>query len=166
MCKCSIIKGHVCKCKTGQAPVTSPSSGWEDNKLIDVGEWESLIFPNEDRERIANEAAKMQMQALSGLFKAGEEIDTNERGGKQSKLDVRYDLMPPDAMERLAQVLAEGAKKYSPKNWMLIDSDDHINHALNHIFKYLGGEVDDDHIGHALCRMMMAVQMVIVEGKQ
>jgi hypothetical protein len=92
-----------------------------------------------------------------------EGIDTNERGGMQSKLAVRYDLLDGRAMDRLAAVLAYGAKKYAPDNWRLIDVDAHLNHAMKHIMNYLDlracrvVQSADDELGHAFCRLFMAV---------
>lgn len=66
-------------------------------------------------------------------FESG--VDTNEMGGKQSKLEVRFDLIDADAIATIANVLYEGGKKYGKDNWRLIAVEDHINHAINHLFK-------------------------------
>lgn len=84
-------------------------------------------------------------------------ISTNEQGGSQSQLNVRFDLIDAKAMFRLAAILDYGAKKYTPNNWRLIPIDDHLNHALTHIFGYLAGDTQDDHLGHAFCRLMFAL---------
>jgi len=81
----------------------------------------------------------------------------NEKGGKQSKSPYRFDLVDGKAMFRLAGVLAYGATRYAPNNWRLISLQDHLNHALQHLFAYLAGDTQDDHLGHALCRLMFAV---------
>ncbi len=93
----------------------------------------------------------------------GGEIETNEVGGKQSKLDTRCDLLDGRAMLVLARVLKEGADKYEPDNWRKISEQSHINHALTHLFNYLIGDPDttdqamEDELAHAFCRLMMAV---------
>lgn len=84
-------------------------------------------------------------------------IQVNEQGGKQSATPYRFDLLDAPAMFRLAEVLAYGATKYGDNNWRAIPVQDHINHALQHVFAYQAGDGSDDHLGHALCRMMMAV---------
>ena len=84
-------------------------------------------------------------------------IATNERGGQQSALPYRYDLMDGIATAKLAEVLAYGASKYAPNNWRLIDTNSHLNHMLAHVFAYLGGDTQDDHLEHMLCRAHMAV---------
>ena len=86
-------------------------------------------------------------------------ITTNEKGGKQSDTPYRFDLIDAKAMFRLAQVMAYGAKRYAPNNWRLITKEDHINHALQHLYAYLAGDKQDDHLGHALARIMMAVAL-------
>lgn len=88
-----------------------------------------------------------------------EGIEVNEKGGKQSKVGVRYDLIDPIAIQKLAQVFHEGAEKYDEWNWLKIDCRSHLNHALNHIYLWLGGdESGEDHLAHALCRLTMAVR--------
>ena len=40
-----------------------------------------------------------------------------ERGLRYNADKLRYDLVPPDAMEALVRVFTFGAKKYAPRNW-------------------------------------------------
>jgi hypothetical protein len=87
------------------------------------------------------------------------ETTTNENGGMQSLSPYRFDLIPPEAMFRVAEVFAYGATKYAPDNWRKIKSDDHLNHLFQHLYAYMAGDRQDDHLGHALCRMMMFVTM-------
>lgn len=88
-----------------------------------------------------------------------EETVTNQKGGSQSKCRTRFDLLPPSALFKVAEVLAEGAAKYGDKNWELIPVDDHLNHALNHLFGYLGNDKTEDHLSHALCRLLFACDL-------
>ena len=85
------------------------------------------------------------------------EIVTLPNGAKQSKVQERFDLLDGKAMFRLAGVIGYGAERYGPNNWRGIPLEDHINHALMHLFAYLAGDTQDDHLGHALCRLHMAV---------
>ena len=84
-------------------------------------------------------------------------ITTNERGGGQSYIPFRFDLLDGKALSGLARVLAEGAEKYAPNNWRLIPLQDHLNHAMMHIFAYLAEDTQDEHLEHALTRLMFAV---------
>lgn len=86
------------------------------------------------------------------------EIITNEQGGRQSKTDYAFQLMPPQAMFSIAQVLHFGAQKYEPNNWKKIPLEDHLNHVIGHIYAHLAGDTQDDHLEHAGCRMMMALE--------
>jgi len=85
-----------------------------------------------------------------------EVIETNANGGKNSKIDTRYDLIPPKVLRLLARVLAEGAEKYAPNNWKLVEPDDHDNHAMRHRTEYL---LDPtlEHLGHYLTRVVMFI---------
>lgn len=82
---------------------------------------------------------------------------TNERGGKQSASPYAFYLTDPIAMFKLAEVLAQGAEKYERDNWRKIDTEAHLNHALQHIYAYMAKDDQDNHLEHAFCRLMMAV---------
>lgn len=85
------------------------------------------------------------------------EIETNKYGGKQSRLNRRYDLIPPIALEVAAAALHHGAVKYGENNWKQITTNEHVNHALNHLFEFLkGADESEDHLAHALVRIMFA----------
>lgn len=77
----------------------------------------------------------------------------------QSRLETRLDLVPPRALFQEGIVLAEGATKYAPWNWKKIDIDDHVNHALVHLYAYLHGDRSDHHLAHAACRVHFALEL-------
>jgi len=84
-------------------------------------------------------------------------IITNKSGGKQSAVNYRFDLIDTDAIFELTKILSEGANKYGEWNWKKINRQDHINHALIHLYAYMAGDTQDDHLGHAFCRIMFAL---------
>jgi hypothetical protein len=84
---------------------------------------------------------------------------TNELGGKQSHVERAYHLVPPEALAQVARVLHLGYIKYGRDNWRLIACDDHLNHALNHVYLHLAGNTQEDHLGHAATRMLMALEL-------
>ena len=86
-----------------------------------------------------------------------DEMEILENGAKQSKLDVRYDLIDPKAIETLAEVLSYGAEKYGDENWHGIPLKSHLNHLVRHVYKFLEGDTGEDHLGHVFCRAMMAI---------
>ena len=55
-----------------------------------------------------------------------------------------------------------GAEKYGEtrlqRNYTKIPADEHINHAIQHLYAYLAGDTSDDHLGHALVRTMFAFE--------
>jgi hypothetical protein len=110
----------------------------------------------------AREATSPATRAIPGMG-TDAPTATNTRGGRQSELPYRFDLVDPAAMFALAQVLAAGATKYGVDNWRQIDTADHLNHALAHIYAYLAGDRQDDHLSHALCRAMFAYAVNVAE---
>lgn len=82
--------------------------------------------------------------------------EVNERGGSQSHIPARFDLVDGKAMFAMAQVLHQGAEKYGANNWRLIPVEDHLNHLMMHIYAYLSGDRSDEHLSHIMCRAMFA----------
>ncbi len=50
---------------------------------------------------------------------------------------------------------AEGAVKYGARNWLKgIPASDLINHAIRHIYLWLGGDMSEDHLAHAVWNLL------------
>lgn len=90
-------------------------------------------------------------------------ITTNEAGGSQSHVPVRFDLIDGKALFEMAAVLHEGAVKYGDNNWRKIPINDHLNHLIMHAYAYLAGDRSDDHLSHIMCRAMFAQAVEIQE---
>ncbi len=80
-----------------------------------------------------------------------EKRENFKTGAVRCKLDtVRYDLISPQGLRRLAETYAEGAMKYTEHNWRKgIPYSNLINHMLQHINLYLAGDRTEDHLAHA-----------------
>lgn len=97
------------------------------------------------------------MKSLADIVSPDAPTTTNEKGGAQSDIPVRFDLIDAKALFEMAKVLDRGARKYGADNWRLIEIKDHLNHALMHIYAWLAGDRTDDHLSHALCRITFAL---------
>lgn len=97
----------------------------------------------------------MSEPIVAGVSK-DEPIMVNEKGGGQSRVHYRFDLLDPKAMFEMTKVLKEGADKYGDDNWRLIDIRDHLNHMIIHAYAYLAGDASDEHLSHIMCRAMFA----------
>lgn len=75
----------------------------------------------------------------------------------QDTLYAAMKKMYPGAILRIAKTLEYGVGRYSRNNWRLIPTNDHINHALIHLYADSIGDKQDDHLDHALTRIMMAL---------
>lgn len=95
-------------------------------------------------------------------------VSTNEKGGKQSELQARFDLLPPIALTLVAKVLQHGAVRHGEWNWERIPTKDHVNHSLGHTFSYSAGDTQDqliadaspevNHLAKAACRALFALE--------
>lgn len=87
----------------------------------------------------------------------------NENGGKQSATPFAFHMIPPTAMFKAAEVAGYGAAKYGEtynnRNYTKIDTVEHVNHAIQHLYGWLSGDMSDDHLAHALVRCMFAVDV-------
>ena len=86
------------------------------------------------------------------------EIETNQYGGMQSRLDGDFIQLPPQFLLALAKLAKQGGDKYGKFNWFKITTGEHLNHALTHIFEELSGDPssEEDHLLNAACRLMFA----------
>jgi hypothetical protein len=86
-------------------------------------------------------------------FSTGSRRDT--RTGKG-----RYDLLPPAALRRLAQVYERGAAKYGDRNWELGQPlSRFLDSALRHTFQVLEGRTDEDHAGQAAWNLLAFIEI-------
>jgi hypothetical protein len=70
---------------------------------------------------------------------------------------VRYDLITPIGLRRLAETYDEGSKKYSDYNWEKgMPISDLLNHAVAHIYAFLSGDKTEDHLAHAAWNLLSA----------
>jgi len=82
---------------------------------------------------------------------------------------LRYDLIPPEAMDALARALTHGAKKYAPDNWRKCEEPwRYVRAAMGHINAYNAGKwIDEDsgntHLDHAIASLAMLIGIVTSE---
>lgn len=73
---------------------------------------------------------------------------------------VRYDLVPVEALNEVAVILTQGARKYKPNNWRECqDPDRYIAAAMRHFELYRAGHWADEesgrpHLAHVICNLM------------
>jgi hypothetical protein len=71
---------------------------------------------------------------------------------------TRYDLISPIGLRALAKTYAEGAQKFGPCNWENgMPVTDLLNHAIAHIYNFLGGDRTEDHLAHAAWNLLGAI---------
>lgn len=107
--------------------------------------------------------AAVNTGTISAIADPDAPMTTNEKGGSQSDIPVRFDLIDANAMFEMAKVLDHGAKKYGANNWRKIDVEDHLNHLLMHTYAYLAGDRTDEHLSHILCRATFALGVTLQE---
>jgi hypothetical protein len=89
--------------------------------------------------------------------------EINETGGRQSSTPYAFHFLPPHALFAAAEVAKYGAEKYGEtllnRNYKRISPEEHVNHAIQHLFAYLAGDESDDHLSHAILRAMFAYEV-------
>ena len=124
-------------------------------------DWEEFVKPmyQDPTEYVASYYANTLDKSIANEPSQDAPTITNELGGKQSKVERAYHLVPPEALAQVARVLYTGHIKYGKDNWRLIEADEHLNHAMNHIYLSLAGNVSEDHLAHAATRILMALEL-------
>ena len=83
-------------------------------------------------------------------------------GMKETKGKVRLELIPPDWITGMGEVLTYGAAKYTDYNWLEVDDPQDIYYAaaMRHIMRHRNGEYLDEesglpHLLHAITDLQM-----------
>jgi hypothetical protein len=105
----------------------------------------------------------MDGPTISDIASPDAPTHTNAKGGRQSLIPVRFDLIDAKALFEMAKVLHTGAEKYGEDNWRLISIEEHLNHGIMHAYAYLAGDRTDDHLSHYLCRATFALGVALQE---
>lgn len=85
----------------------------------------------------------------------------NERGGAKADAGkTRYDLLVPEFIEGMANVMTFGTTKYSDWNWVNLERNRLIASLWRHIIEYqqekmFDKETNFSHLYHAACNLMM-----------
>ena len=85
-----------------------------------------------------------------------------EEGVKNDDGKLRWDLMPFEPLDALAEVVTYGANKYKPNNWQSLKSDRLFAAGMRHLSKYKQGEIIDaesglPHLNMAFCNLYFLV---------
>lgn len=118
-------------------PINPEDKAWENFNTPNVGE--------KDAEILAQGGTKFETGAVRSADKA----------------NVRYDLISPIGMRRLAETMEEGRQKYGYFNWERgMPIGDILNHAIAHIYAYLEDKpTGEDDLAHAAWNLFAAMHM-------
>jgi len=90
----------------------------------------------------------------------------NELGFKDRKGKLMVELVIPEMIEGVAEVLTFGAKKYKPNTWQNIDNpiDTHYGALMRHLLKWRKGIKKDsesklNHMKHVLTNAMFLLYL-------
>lgn len=77
---------------------------------------------------------------------------------------LRYDLIPVDAIEGIAEALTMGAAKYGDHNWQGIDPERYYAALFRHLIAWRKGEIDDpesglNHLKHVLVNTVFLLEL-------
>ena len=84
-------------------------------------------------------------------------------GARRTDRKPRFDLIPFEFLESVAEVLTRGAARYGPYNWKRGRKDfflDAWNHAYVHLQKFKEGDRSEDHLAHLACNVAFMVWAV------
>lgn len=85
---------------------------------------------------------------------------------KQTDIKAAFHLIPPSAIQAVSEVLYEGEIKYGRDNWKSIDIEEHINHAIAHLYGALAASEEQqsvEELSHAACRVLFALALCRAE---
>lgn len=100
---------------------------------------------------------KSQMPGGKDSFRDEVEFETGAVRSADCE-GFRYDLISPIGLAAVAKACHEGAERYGDFNWEKgMPVGDLLNHAIRHIYRFLGGDREEDHLGHAAWGLLAAI---------
>lgn len=129
---------------------------------------EEILMRDPEVEDDDNKEVKATEKVLLGVS-PDEPIVTNANGGKQSDTPYGFHLLPIDSLFAAAKVAKYGADKYgetfNDRNYTKIPTEDHINHAIQHLYAHMAGDRQDEHLAHAIVRVLFAYDVAVKAGQ-
>lgn len=93
-------------------------------------------------------------------------------GRKDDQDKIRLDLIEPEFIEGIGNVLTKGAQKYSENSWQNVENAENRYYAaaLRHLMAYRRGEEADpesglSHLEHVACNIMFLLHFEREENK-
>lgn len=87
------------------------------------------------------------------------------KGVKNDQGKLRYDLLPPTALEQIVAVLTHGAEKYGPENWRFIEDKEgrYFAASQRHVWDWRKGVKFDEEtnlhaLAHAACSLLFLIE--------
>lgn len=91
-------------------------------------------------------------------------MDVNARGGRHHR-GLAFTQLPAEAVRRAAAIITAGIATHGKNNWRRLGVDEHLDHAAEHLNRYMAGDDEEDHLGHALCRVLFACEVEVDQGR-
>lgn len=99
---------------------------------------------------IPEEAIKMSKELKDGGSRKTYSTGAQKEDPAQTEGKGAYHLLPPTAINRVAEIWRKGAMKYTARNWEKgLPLSRFIDSGLRHAFQYLEGKEDEDHLAQA-----------------
>jgi hypothetical protein len=123
------------------------------------------LLTQEDAEEVRHETAKATdiggdvVPVLDGVAGEGRTAKFGTGAVRSDSVEeFRYDLISPIGLREVARTCAEGAAKYDDFNWERgMPAHDLLNHAIAHIYAFLGGDRTEPHLPHAAWNLLAAI---------
>ena len=140
-----------------------------DEAKREAGDWYYTGLPLPELVKMMREALDatkdkayedMGIKECLGRMKT-DKVEKTETGALNPVIDTRMDKLPPKAILMAARVLKHGMKyeREIEDNWRGVPADEHLNHALRHIFQAMAGDNHEDHVAHAVARILMWAEL-------
>lgn len=142
------------------APIVTNKSGGKQS--VAIGDF-TLLPKHFSKQFISILASDVDEYDIGKAY--GKLIDFLEDHDIEFLLEA-IDALSSEPLTTIARVLEEGLKKYPRDNWKLIPFEEHINHALCHLYMFLKGDIQDRHLDHALTRIALAYETFLIGDEE
>ena len=103
---------------------------------------------------------------LEYLKKYYKKFEFSKKGLKYDQYKTRFDLLPVEPIEEVANILTYGANKYKPNSWRGVEDgiERYYSALMRHLVAWRKGEdldkeSDKRHLAHAMCNILFLMEL-------
>lgn len=134
---------------------------------FDFGSW-PLNPRNYGLSSSQNSAGQTLFEDVTSGLRGARKFQSGKHGGIREHFYPMFELLEPELLRRVANVMTTGAEKYTVDNWKSFDDKQILDlqrHVFQHTVSFMAGDTSEDHLANAVCNIMFIMYFEVLGKK-